>query len=416
MLSQFRNMGFNIFSGQDCDAMLQSKKEELINLINRQKDNYLLNVNKEEYIQYLISEYSINPLEINFNNLFVSTHEERIPAEYFPQSYSVYQGKHYPKDIIVYHLPYIGSDMLLKLSSTTYGGVTHRVTIKKGCISFKIINFDLSAEEIKKKSEEVINYIESQNINLTNNLVNFNSSIYSLASKVFDERKEKLLKKCDLMKGLGVPIKESTNTPSTFSVPAKRTKVISTSKKIAPKVNEKNYAPEPTLDITIYNQIMKIIHDVGTQFEKLPSTYSEKEEEHLRDHFLLFLEPNFEGSASGETFNKSGKTDILLRHDSKNVFIAELKFWHGQKKFLGTISQLIGYLTWRDSKSAIVMFVRNKDFTNVLETAKKCISEHDNYLGFVEEHDEGWYQYRFHINNDINREIMLSVMLFHIPN
>lgn len=51
----------------------------------------------------------------------------------------------------------------------------------------------------------------------------------------------------------------------------------------------------------------------------------------------------------------------------------------------------------------------------VLETAKECISEHENYLGFVSEQDEGWYHYRFHINDDKNRDVKLSVMLFHLP-
>lgn len=130
---------------------------------------------------------------------------------------------------------------------------------------------------------------------------------------------------------------------------------------------------------------------------------------------MLILEPNFEGSATGETFNKSGKTDILLRHEGSNVFIAELKFWRGKKSYLDTISQLLGYLTWRDSKAAVVMFVKNKDFSTVLETAKETTPEHPNCLGYVSEQEEGWYHYRFHINEYKNREVKLAVMLFHIP-
>lgn len=87
----------------------------------------------------------------------------------------------------------------------------------------------------------------------------------------------------------------------------------------------------PTLLSQAYNQILQLMHDVGKEFERLPSLYSGEEEEHLRDHFLRMLEPNFEGSATGETFNKTGKTDILLRHEGLNVFIAECKFWKGKK-------------------------------------------------------------------------------------
>jgi hypothetical protein len=271
----------------------------------------------------------------------------------------------------------------------------------------------LEPEHIKQESERIINGLVSQNQHLTNDLNTFNRSVESIASQAFDARKQQLLKKSGLMAALGVPIRKTPDTPATFSIPAKRTKVIPT--KTKPQVTEKEYIPEPTLDDSIYQQILKIIHDVGKQFERLPSTYAGKEEEHLRDHMLLILEPNFEGSATGETFNKSGKTDILLRHEGKNVFIAELKFWRGEKAYLDTISQLLSYLTWRDSKSAVVVFVKNKEFSSVLETVKEATLEHENCLGFVSEQEEGWLYYRFHINKDKNREVKVSVMLFHLP-
>ena len=111
-----------------------------------------------------------------------------------------------------------------------------------------------------------------------------------------------------MISALGVPVRKAHGTPSTFSVPTKRTPAIPSKPK--PEVTAKGYKPEPTLDDAIYRQILKIIHDVGKQFERLPSTYAGKEEEHLRDHMLLILEPNFEGSATGETFNKDRKSVV----------------------------------------------------------------------------------------------------------
>jgi len=72
-------------------------------------------------------------------------------------------------------------------------------------------------------------------------------------------------------------------------------------------------------------------------------------------------------------------------------------------------------LTWRDSKAAVVLFVKNKELSPVLHTVKEATPEHANYLGFTTEQEEGWYQYRLHINEDKNREVKLSVMLFHLP-
>lgn len=412
-MREFRRDGFHAFSEYDCSNILRNQRSSIEKAIKGQNDDYILNVNREEYIQHIISEYSITPIEIHKGDLSVSSHEEMISAEMHPNTYFMDRGSSFPRDVLVFHLPFTGDPTLLKVRASTYSMSAPMITIEQECICFKIINFDLDAEKIKQKSEATIQSLETQNSYLSRDLEQFNSSIERHASNIFDTRKEQLLKKNDLIASLGVPVKESGNKSSTFSIPAKRTKAIAS--KAKPQVTEKGYTPEPTLDAEIYRQILKIIHDVGKQFERLPSTYSSKEEEHLRDHMLLILEPNFEGSATGETFNKSGKTDILLRHEGKNVFIAELKFWHGQKVFLETISQLLGYLTWRDSKAAVVVFVRNKDFMSVLETAKDCIPKHENYLGFVNEEDEGWYHYRFHINDDKNREVKLSVMLFHIP-
>ena len=131
--------------------------------------------------------------------------------------------------------------------------------------------------------------------------------------------------------------------------------------------------------------------------------------------YSFYLEPSFEGSATGETFNKTGKTDILIRHENSNAFIAECKFWKGKKVYLDAITQLLGYLTWRDSKAAIIVFVDNKDFSSVIQTAEKVTSTHSNYLGFVDKKHDTWLNYRFHINGDPNREVKLGVLFFHIP-
>ncbi len=134
------------------------------------------------------------------------------------------------------------------------------------------------------------------------------------------------------MSSLGVPLQRKSTTTNTFSVPKPKLKEkIKISK---PIVTEKGFKPEPTLNEDSFRHILKLINDVGKNFERMPSVYKGKGEEDLRDHILMTLDPNFElGSASGETFNKSGKTDIQLRYDSSVIFIAECKFWSGAGRY-----------------------------------------------------------------------------------
>ncbi|MNY31252.1 hypothetical protein D3C86_1654080 [compost metagenome] len=104
------------------------------------------------------------------------------------------------------------------------------------------------------------------------------------------------------------------------------------------------------------------------------------------------MDPNFElGSAGGETFNTVGKTDISLRYESSVVFIAECKYWKGEKSFLKTIDQLLSYLNWRDSKTAIINFVQNKEFTDVLSKIKLSVKDHPNFLKELGTTDQTWF-------------------------
>ena len=64
--------------------------------------------------------------------------------------------------------------------------------------------------------------------------------------------------------------------------------------------------------------------------------------------------------------------------------MAECKIWKGQKNFTAAIEQLLGYLTWRDSKTALLIFSRNKNFKEVLQAAKEALSEDDRCISLKE--------------------------------
>lgn len=412
-MNRFNGIGFVAFSQHDGYSVIEGQKQKIVADINDQQDNYILNVNKTEYIGHLVATYTIHPIEIHSDQLSVSTEQRMIPAEMYPGSYHVRPGKSYPRDVYTFHLPFTGQADLLKVRASTFSMSAPRIGVKGQEINFELVDFGADAQSMKQVAERTVSQLVTQNSYLTKDLTAFNSTIEQIANQAFDARKMQLLNKSDLLSKLGVPIRKSANMPETFAVPTKRTPAIQTKPK--PTVSEQGYKPEPMLDNSIYQQILKITHDVGKQFERLPSTYVGKAEEHLRDHFLLILEPNFEGSATGETFNKKGKTDILLRYDGSNVFIAELKYWHGKKAYLDTITQILSYLTWRDSKAAVIAFVSNKEFSPVLNIIEKETKEHPNYLGSVCAPQPGWFQFRFHINEDRNREVQLAVQAFHLP-
>ncbi len=172
---------------------------------------------------------------------------------------------------------------------------------------------------------------------------------------------------------------------------------------------------QPMLQILEYEKVLNCIHRVGKMFERLPSTYANKNEEALRDHILVSLESVVYGSATGESFNKRGKTDILVRREGANEFIGECKFWGGKEVFLDTINQLLSYLSWRDTKTGIILFIKNKDFGAVISKMQNHVAEHRNYLRKISEVDETWYNYEFQMDDDSCRVVQVAIMLYHMP-
>lgn len=407
---------FAIFNNKDLDDYFNYFQRAMIQEIDGNPQNYILNVNEEQFISYLVDKFTVETLEILFDQINISKYEKLIPASRFPSGgigFSVQPGKSYNKDIIRYHIPFSGNSALFDYRPNSRPLATVNVLVIDDDICFDIINFYNDPNKIENQANFKIEILRSNITNINREVDLFNNSLKSKASISFDKRKNQLLKSNDLMLSLGIPIKKSDNVPSTFSISTPKIK-----KKISispPTVFEEEFKPEPTLDSSTYQDILQIIQDVGKQFERMPSTYSDKDEESLRDHILLVLEPHFEGSATGETFNKSGKTDILLRYEGSNAFIAECKFWKGEKAYLNAIDQLLSYLTWRDSKSAIVIFVKNREFSSVIEKIESATQNHPNFIGYSGKNDDTWLNYRFHINGDSNREIKFAVLLFHIP-
>jgi hypothetical protein len=174
-------------------------------------------------------------------------------------------------------------------------------------------------------------------------------------------------------------------------------------------------APAPRLEIQEYDEILQMIAGMATSMERTPAAYAGLTEEFLRDHFLAVLNANFEGAATGETFNVGGKTDILIRVADRNVFVTECKFWKGPEALRGAIDQLLGYLSWRDTKAALIVFSRQKGFDAVLAKVPGAVAAHANHLARVTDYAyPNRFRFRFR-QQDSAREMLVTVLLFDVP-
>ena len=235
--------------------------------------------------------------------------------------------------------------------------------------------------------------------------------IQQVAREQINFRRQKLLSDQSLVANLGFPLRERNDAPRTFAAPNVRRRITPT----MPAASTAPYVPEPTLSNDDYEHILSVMTNMVLVMERSPSAFTAMDEEALRSHFLVQLNGHYEGKASGETFNYEGKTDILIRSKGKNIFIAECKYWDGAKKLSETIDQLLGYVSWRDTKTAIIIFNRNKNFSQVLEAIPGSVEAHANFKKEAHDNGEGQFRYVFAHRDDRNREMTLAVLAFDVP-
>src|SRR5262249_44879163 len=117
----------------------------------------------------------------------------------------------------------------------------------------------------------------------------------------------------------------------------------------------------------------------------------------------------------GETFNFEGKTDILIREADRNIFIAECKFWRGPATVTSTLDQLLKYLTWRDTKTAIILFNRTGNLSAVLTKIPAVVEAHPNYKRPLAIDGETRFRYVFAHRDDPDRELVITILVFDVP-
>ena len=188
------------------------------------------------------------------------------------------------------------------------------------------------------------------------------------------------------------------------------------------KEHEQNYVTKNGTDNEkrlkeIVDKCLSTIYRGYKQIEKLPSNYVGKKEFSLRDLILPILNsgviPNI--STTGESMNNLGKTDICIKADNgENVLIVECKIWGGEVKFLKAIDQLFNrYITWGDKYACLILFVKNKGFSCVINKVRETVRKHDYYKCFMGLSHENTLSYKFRHSKDREREIGLEIMLFH---
>lgn len=406
-----------LFTKKDLGSLICYYPVAIRKIVESWDKNKVLGASETDLIDCLVQEVTLDAPKLHPREYWrVASDEAKIDVShdfrYAPPIHDrsiVVDGQR-----ITVEVPFDGDADLFDFRPSTRSNLVPQGRVSKNPpkLSITIEGVNLTAEGVKEEMRRALGNVNKYLGWCRGECEAWNSSAREEVTKILRQRKNRLLQQDDLVRQLGIGLKKRQDSDATFSVPvARKRRPVGR----VPDTPREAFRPEPTVEEKDYEDILATISNLSMSIERSPTAFFGMSEEHIRDHILVSLNGVFEGSATGETFNATGKTDILIREPGGNVFVAECKIWKGESALQDAIDQLLGYVTWRDTKTALIVFSKNKEFTNVLTKISQGVPTHPNYKRTDKTVAETQTRYVFSQKNDVNRDVHVSVLAFDIP-
>jgi hypothetical protein len=398
-----------LFREGDLFATLDNARKKIIAMINDLSPSQLLPADDATVCEHFVKENTIEPIEL---------HEEKIeliePHEVDIQEADPYFGRTYTRKKLEFRfeLPFTGDAILFRLRPSTFDFNAPRGKVTGNRVVFTILASENESNRVKQElaawQSSLKQYIARQQPEVNG----WNSGLSELVQQCVTARRQKLVADKQLVLDIGVPVRRRGDPSPAYIFPVTRKSVAPA---LPPAKGGALAKQEPSLDAAVYEEILDTLASMSVTMERCPSAFENLDEESLRMQFLIPLNSKFQGQTSGETFNASGKTDILIKHEDRIFFVAECKFWKGPKSLTETIDQLLGYMTWRETKAAILLFNRNRDFSAVLAQIPEVVKAHPQFVRVEQCERSTGCRFIVRHPNDAARHLTVTVLAFDVP-
>lgn len=401
-----------LFCEYDLGRLIEAQQNALFKEIDEIDGNRLLNTNQTELVEYFKQKYLLPAPVLQEDKISVDQKEIQVDVSNDPNRLIFDRDEPFyiTGTKVNFYIPYEGDKDLFKCQPSTYSLNPPRGTVTETDLILSYETTKHEGDSIKNQFTNQLAQIKEYLGRIAGGVSEFNTNLENTIQQRIEARSKKIREDHGLVSSFGFPLRRREDAVETYTVPVAK-------KRIVPQMPTPGApsVPEPEMDMKDYEQILSIISNMVTVMERSPKAFVNMEEEDLRTHFLVQLNGQYEGQATGETFNANGKTDILIRVENKNIFIAECKFWKGPEYLKEAINQLLGYTSWRDTKTAILIFNRNKNLSEVLNKIPEVMKAHSNYISEESYSSETGFRFRYHQNNDKDRNIVITVLVFDIP-
>ena len=408
-----RNRNF-LFFEKDLDIQLRARQQQIIQAVDGIPKEQFLICNDRELVDYISSDLTVEPLVLQEDKTTMKQVETQVDVSDDPMRmfHPGRSGPFYiPGTRIDVDIPFIGEEWIFRYRTNPFSFVFPQAEVHRECLRVSIsLPHDANPEKFKEIYEPNLRRIKEYVEWSHNQVMGYNRNLPQLAQQAIMSRRQRLSKHADIASLLDISLATKPGAPSITPVRLEMRRPPRLS--VPPRTG---LVPEPGITDETYEHILHFIRHQGRTFERTPATYAVHGEEGLRNIILAHLNGHFEGDAVGEAFRGRGKTDISIEQDNRAAFIGECKLWSGPAGLTTALDQLLGYLTWRDSKASLILFnSKNRNFSKILEALPDAMRDHSLFVRDLPCDEAGEWRVQMCSEEDEGRRVIVHVFVFNL--
>lgn len=400
-----------LFSEGDMFATLESQKRVARTFVDSLTPAQVTAATDEELVNHVVDRFRIEPLVI---------HGDRAEAEHKEVDIDVSRDSRYgvfdedepclaKGNQITVRIPFTGEPDLFKVHPSMItpnrpcGRVRQLGDANGEVIITAVLPAADGAEAFNRAIAAEIRQLQDWAGFSKADVDQFNAELPRLARQFVTDRRAHLKKQDELLSKLIIPLNKTTDLPTPLALPKRVIKPLPPARHV-----EQEYA----ISAQDYEFVLEVIRHQVRSFEETPAAFRKLEEEELRDVMLATLNTHFGGEAGGERFRRNGKTDISIEFSNRAAFVAECKIWGGPKLVQEGIDQLLGYLTWRDCRAALIFLNKTvKGFKALQDAMRQLLGTHRLFIRNESGAQNGEWRAVFKAKGDEARLITIHVFL-----
>lgn len=401
-----------LFAEPDLDDQLRERQRQITAKVDAIPESQFLISSDRDVAEHLVPQLAVEPIALQLDAATMTRTETQVdvsgdPMRFFsPGRRSPF---HIPGTRVDIDIPYTGEDWIFRYRTNPWSTVFPRAEVTRGSLRISIsLPHDAEPEQFKETYDRELRWIREYVDRAHAQIEAYNQSLEPQLLRAVADRRGRLGRHVGIADLLDIRLAEKDGAP-----PVAPVRIEIRRPPALPVPPKTGLAPEPGIAGETYERILHFIRHQGRTFERTPATFALHDEEGLRNIMLAQLNGHFVGAAMGEVFRGSGKTDISIETDSRAAFVGECKLWTGPASLTGALDQLLGYLTWRDSKASVIVFnTRNRDFSKILRAIPDAVRSHGLFLRDLPCEETGEWRVLMRSEEDEGRRVTVHVFLF----